>query len=144
MQHLERFCDFVDFTDTCWLWTGCKNEGGYGTFNVGGKMCRAHRVALVLAGETLIEGLEVCHSCRNRHCVNPGHLRQDTTKANQFDRIADGTDNIGSRNPACKLTEEQALEIRTSDKSQTELAAKYNVSNQLISKIIHKKRWKHI
>jgi predicted XRE-type DNA-binding protein len=43
-----------------------------------------------------------------------------------------------------KLTEEQVLEIRKSNLSQTELALKYNVKQPLISSIINKRKWKHL
>lgn len=141
---IDRFCKYIDFTDTCWLWTGSKCPGGYGQFRYQRIQWMTHRFALVLAGETLIKGLDVCHSCRNKHCVNPAHLRQDTKKSNAYDRIADGTAPIGENCGTSKLTEEQVLAIRASDKSQKQLAKEYNVAHQSISKIIQRKNWKHI
>ena len=143
MDALERFCKFIDFTDTCWLWTSSKS-GGYGVFWGGDKTWAAHRYAWVLSGQTLIEGLEICHSCRNRHCVNPDHLRQDTRSANMFDKIADGTNNKGEKHNLAKLTDKTVLEIRASDKTQKELSVIYNVSYRQINYIIHRRTWKHI
>ena len=140
---IDRFFTHVNKTDTCLLWTVyiCIK---YGHFRCQGNKWRSHRLALVLAGETLIKGLDVCHSCRNKHCVNPAHLRQDTRKANQHDRIADGTDTRGEKSVHSKLTNEKVLAIRASNKSQNELAKEYNVSYQLISSVISRQRWSHI
>ena len=107
-------------------------------------MWMTHRFALVLAGETLIEGLYVCHSCRNKHCVNPEHLRQDTASANSIDKYNDGTDNRGSKHPMVKLTNEQVLAIRASDKTNVELARIYDITQSNVSSIINRKSWKHI
>lgn len=44
---------------------------------------RAHRVAYELAVGPIPDGMEIDHSCRNRRCVNPSHLRIATRKQNQ-------------------------------------------------------------
>jgi transcriptional regulator len=45
---------------------------------------------------------------------------------------------------APKLTEQDVLAIRADDRTQTEIAAKYGVSHQNISKIKNGKAWTHI
>jgi hypothetical protein len=63
--------------DECWLWTGCTSKG-YGAISVNGVTIGAHRVSLELAGiklpATRYEAV-VDHTCRNRACVNPAHMR---------------------------------------------------------------------
>lgn len=82
------FWSHVVKTDTCWTWTGCLDDDGYGgttTRDNGVRITtlqRAHRVAYTeLIGE-IPDGLELDHTCRNRACVNPAHLEPVTTIVN--------------------------------------------------------------
>lgn len=60
----------------CWMWTGYLMPGkGYGAFSMK-RPYLAHRVAwLVFTGKQPPLGLELDHTCFNRWCVNPAHLR---------------------------------------------------------------------
>jgi len=59
------FWDFVQKTETCWLWTGSVISSGYGSFN--GTL--VHRSVMRVG-----KGYDVHHKCTNRLCVNPAHL----------------------------------------------------------------------
>lgn len=68
-----RFWERLVLVGECWIFTGAKNEDGYGKVKLDGHW-RAHRYAWsVLRGE-IPDGLELDHLCRNRACVNPDHL----------------------------------------------------------------------
>lgn len=65
----------------CWLWLGATNPKDYGSFSVGAKTLRAHRVAYVaLVGAITAPQLD--HLCRVHRCVNPGHLEPVTNQEN--------------------------------------------------------------
>jgi hypothetical protein len=78
----ERFFAKVEKTDTCWLWTGAKNQDGYGRFRLDGRKVQAHRFAYELLVDPIPEGLELDHTCRVRHCVRPDHLEPVTHREN--------------------------------------------------------------
>jgi uncharacterized NAD-dependent epimerase/dehydratase family protein len=143
----QRFWSKVNKTDTCWLWTGALNLGGYGQFRINGKQPVAHRVSWLLSGNTIPEGFILCHApheiCGNRHCVNPAHLRVGTHADNEHDKIADATIARGIKINTNKLTEEQVRAIRANpeNKTKTELAREYEVSRTLIYYIISRKSW---
>lgn len=80
-----RFWSLVDKSDPsgCWLWTGRKDNHGYG--NVSGGLHRtlkAHRLAYVYVVGPIPEGLTIDHLCRVRACVNPAHLEPVTAIEN--------------------------------------------------------------
>lgn len=74
--------EFRPELEACWLWTGSMYPNGYGQFNIDRHPIYAHRAALLLHGVELIDGLEVDHLCRVRHCVRPDHLEQVTHREN--------------------------------------------------------------
>ena len=78
----NRFWSKVDKTESCWNWTACLNEAGYGMFNVNRQAKRAHRLSYIFHYSKDITNKELDHICRNRKCVNPEHLRTCNRKQN--------------------------------------------------------------
>lgn len=70
--------------EECWLWSGAKDEDGYGKFFFRGKIERAHRVAYIMTVGP-IGDLQVLHTCDTPACVRSDHLFLGT----QGDNIAD-------------------------------------------------------
>ena len=79
----ERFWTRVEFTDTCWLWTGKVCSWGYGMFGMPhATYVYAHRWAYEFCVEPIPAGLQVDHLCRVRLCIRPEHLEPVTRKEN--------------------------------------------------------------
>jgi integrase len=68
----RQFIARIQFTDTCWIWTGKLQKDGYPRWGKGGSL--AHRAAYELFIDSIPEGLQLDHLCRVRPCVNPAHL----------------------------------------------------------------------
>jgi hypothetical protein len=81
-----RFLRWVRLGDGCWEWTGDKIQKGtaqgYGRFWFEGKTRRAHKWSYEWFFGAVPEGLVVHHTCENKGCVNPKHLRATTTVDN--------------------------------------------------------------
>lgn len=59
----------------CWEWTGSLTAQGYGRVRFASKDCTLHRLIFKLHTHIDINGLDVHHTCENRKCCNPLHLK---------------------------------------------------------------------
>jgi hypothetical protein len=91
----QRFAENIRHAESgCHEWLGAKTINGYGLVSVGGKSHRAHRVAYELCNGAIPDGLLILHSCDNRSCVNPAHLRAGTQAENMQEMVAKGRQRI--------------------------------------------------
>jgi hypothetical protein len=134
--------------DDCVIWPFGKNSGGYGSMKFGDAVRPASRVMCTLThGEPPSLIHEAAHSCGNRPCINPNHLRWATPVENISDCKIHGTVNWGERNGKTKrtnLTDEDIRAIRADSRLQRLIAAEYGISPAGISKIRSGQRWGHI
>lgn len=72
----------VNKTETCWNWTGCVANNGYSKLRIQNKHTSAHRIFYKWFKGEIEDGLQIDHLCRNKLCVNPGHLEAVTPKIN--------------------------------------------------------------
>lgn len=92
-----RLAAKVEITDTCWLWGGAKDGGGYGSAWHGGRADCAHRVMYREHVGPIPRGMQVDHMCRNRACIRPSHLQLATNLENSENRVANKNSATGVR-----------------------------------------------
>lgn len=66
----------------CWVWTGAKNDQGYGQVVIDGQRAYTHRLVYELLVGPIPDGLEIDHLCRNTSCCRPAHLEPVTHAEN--------------------------------------------------------------
>jgi hypothetical protein len=155
---------------SCWIWTAAKVVGYGMFTLARGHQDYAHRTAWRIATQDEIpDGLFVCHKCDNRVCVRPHHLFLGDAKANAADRDVKGRwaggrpgkgpggislvqwrklhprpKPVAEKHHLAKLTWAQVQEIRDRCQktciTQKALASEYNISESLVSRIIHSHR----
>lgn len=130
-------------SDKCIPWPYHVGANGYGDLRFGGYrgphaiMCSIHH------GKRPSEHHEVAHSCGNRVCVNPEHLRWATRVENAADKKIHGTQPLGDRCHSSKLTESDVIEIRKLRETETlkRLSDKFGVSISTVSRICSGDSW---
>lgn len=125
----------------CWVWQGqCCN--GYGRIRrCGGadsKGALCHRLMYQHYHGPIPERHVVMHTCDNRRCVNPAHLKSATQKENIRDMHSKG------RSTRTILSPEEVKEIRAKHATGSgidKLAAEFGVGNYTIHKIVSGRSW---
>lgn len=76
----------------CWEYTGSLKWNGYGQIwsRTEGRPITAHQASWLIHFGEIEPGLEICHHCDNRKCINPAHLFKGTKSDNMKDMVAKG------------------------------------------------------
>jgi hypothetical protein len=133
----------------CWVWEAGRDEKGYGRYWIPLRSPLAHRYAYERTKGLIADGLEVCHECDNRACVNPAHLFTGTHRENMENMAGKGRarseGNFGTINGHAKIADDDVRAIRrryaAGDVSQRALAAEYGVGCSVIHRIIKREGW---
>ena len=134
----------------CIEWIGALTKQGYGKFQISGRTLGAHRIAWEAHNASAIPGgMQVCHTCDNRKCVNPAHLFIGTGKDNMQDCISKGrnTPTIGEIHGMAKLTDQDIRGIRERlavGETYPQVAAQFGVSKTTIWRIANRQSWAHV
>lgn len=151
MLVVDRFWSYVDSSKECWTWTAYKNKDKYGVFAIDRIPHYAHRVSWMIHNGEIPDGLCVLHKCDNPPCVRPDHLFLGTRKDNNVDKSLKGRASVaewmknqqGEKNINYKISDSQVSEIknlRKEGKTLKEIASKYDISFQHVSKICNNER----
>jgi len=153
-RHRERiFASVIPNDAGCWIWQKSKYRNGYGRFAIGGGIViGAHRASYTAFLGDIPSGLDVCHSCDVRACVNPEHLFAGTRSENILDaskknRVSRTHQKRGAANPQSKLNDEKVREILArlkSGEAKASIARSFSVTDRVIFLIARGQLWKHI
>lgn len=139
----KRFYSLFEKSEGCWNWIGKLNAGGYGKYS----QTSASRKMYEYEFGPIQKGMQVCHTCDNRRCVNPDHLFLGTIRDNQKDKVNKGRQAKGSNIGSSILNEEIVLDIRKmriSGKMYKEIADKFKISWDMVKVICQNTQWKHV
>lgn len=131
----------------CWLWLGAEKGNGYGNVRERGHNTTAHRRAWEEQNGPIPDGMEVCHKCDTRLCVNHQHLFIGTHTENMADCSSKGRQAKGQSLPQAKLDESQvvsARRLRAAGWTLQAIADRFGVDRMTISSAIKNKTWKHV
>jgi hypothetical protein len=118
-KQIENFYKRIDKKEDheCWNWKSKIDRYGYGEFRYVQNSKRyyklAHRLALSFTGVD-VTGKLVLHSCDNRKCCNPNHLRSGTHQENMNDMKERGRSLKGKKKPKFFLKIERLTSTETS------------------------------
>lgn len=147
----DRFWDHVNKRgeDECWEWIAGCSDTGYGHFYDSSvkKTVGTHRYSYVLHKGPIPKRLLVRHTCHNRKCVNPKHLRVGTHKDNSEDAVKAGRMRHGENHYASKLSENDVREIKrmfAAGARTGDIAKHFSVTKAAISDIRSGRNWSHV
>lgn len=130
----------------CWYWTGAVSSTGYGTVRFEGKVRKAHHVAYLMAGGALPEsgsgrqGFVVMHTCDNRLCVNPAHLKLGTQKQNVHDAQRKGRGPQWADTRPCRqrFDREEARKLREQGLTYKQIGTRLGVRDTSVHRALIK------
>jgi hypothetical protein len=157
-DEVPRFWRSVDKTDTCWLWNGTCQLGGYGIFTTHQrKKVTVHRYSFTLANGTIPDDMLICHHCDVPPCIRPDHLYAGTPKDNSRDMIERGRANTNVAGNRAVLTEDEVRAIRRRygpprgnagyqsrfvEPTAKQLGSEFGVSKETVIAIVNRRCWK--
>ena len=144
----QDFYNMLRPNGDCLEWTGPVLQNGYGQTNAWGKARKAHRISLMLEGIDVSNGF-VLHSCDNKLCCNPAHLRVGTHQDNMNDMKERHRQNSfrGTQCHNASITEQDVIEIRkqyADGVNQRQIARNMNTTPAVVFKVVHRLTWSHI
>lgn len=150
-ERLKNNCSINEKTG-CWEWQKCLSSNGYGAIHSGTSptiLLNSHVAMFQVIHGPVPKGMVVMHTCDNKPCCNPDHLRLGTYLDNIRDAFDKGIMPQGEKHSLAKLTSEQVLEIYSLRNNRprgllASLGRKYGVDRMTIKQIMTGKNWKSV
>lgn len=145
---LESLHDICEEVGDCWEWKRSLNSAKMPQTRHAGKVMSARKLAYTLAGNVVKDGYVVIPSCKNVRCINPECSRQvQQTKfmaQKNSSRVKSLTTreklSVSARKRA-KLTPDDVVNIRNSDKPGRQLAREHGVNLKTIWNARNDRTW---
>lgn len=145
----------VEPSGECLLWTGFRDETGYGRCQAAfaPQIFFAHRLSWFLRHGSLDLSLRVLHTCDTPPCVNPDHLWLGTQTDNIADMVSKGRQRRGPNvwgedHPHAKLSEQDVIRMRKLRDSTglafNKIAKKFGVTTMTAWRACNGQCWGHI
>lgn len=133
----------IDAATGCWNCTSHQpGSAGYPLAKMNGFQTTLHRhLYMQQTGRQLPSDIFVIHSCDNKMCINPAHLREGTAADNNRDAADKNRKVYGERHHMSKLTTPAARAIFHSNERITTLAHRHGVTPSTIHAVKHGKTW---
>jgi len=147
---IERLAAYsIALENGCVVWTGCKDDCGYGRIAANGKARKTHRVMWEQVKGPVPDGLCVLHDCPtgdNPACINIDHLWLGTNSDNVTDRERKGRHDCGrgERHGRAKISNEQALAIFRDRRPARIIGNEYGLATASVYGIRQGKTWRTI
>ena len=133
----------------CLLFTGCKDECGYGRIWRDGGLVRVHREVWKREHRSIPIGKVVMHTCDRPNCIEPSHLRLGLQRDNIADMDKKGRRRAlqGSQQKSAKLNEQSIPTIRAllmrGDTCKS-IANIFGVTEGAIAHVKKGRNWTHV
>jgi len=135
-------CDQNGGPDSCWPFTGGRNQKGYGRYCVGGGVILAHRAAYIATHGYIGTDECVLHTCDNPPCCNPAHLWIGSRGDNNADMERKGRANRKAHAVIDERAAEAIRTMRAAGVSGVALAQRFGISQQTVCDVYKGRIWR--
>lgn len=145
----DRVYSHVEKDGDCELFTGHRDECGYGRINRGDRLVRLHREVWMRDNGPIPEGAVIMHTCDQPACIEPSHLQLGVQADNIADMMTKGRHRAlkGSKSPRAKLHEQNIPVIRAMlirGDTCASIGLLFGVTDAMIRHIKKGRAWTHV